>query len=100
MKLNCGPTLKTRKRLREQAAKDRIKTLVETGEIVFAFLPVRIEENHCMWLEKVRRKLIGYKTVNDEVLTTSLHRLEWALLTPPELSPMWKYEVIDGKQTT
>lgn len=52
MKLNCGPTKET---IRNMRAKRAAQIWDEGGEIVFAWQPIRMGDNDCRWLEKVRR---------------------------------------------
>lgn len=60
MKLNCGPTRQERRQIRKKELVAYYTKLFEEGETVFAFLPVRIGPNRCVWLEKVHRKAVSY----------------------------------------
>lgn len=65
MKFNCGPTRAEREHLKEaNALANRIKLFSE-GEIVFAWRPIRISPNRCVWLEKIKRTLRGYRLADN-----------------------------------
>lgn len=56
MKLNCGTTFEKRHRDELERLEARLKKLKQWHD-VFAFLPVRVGENECRWLETVQRRV-------------------------------------------
>lgn len=55
MKFKCGLTEEEEKQ-KVVARLEANRILVEKGEVWFAWYPVQIEQGHCRWLEKVRRR--------------------------------------------
>lgn len=53
MKFKCGLTDEEKKAKREVEL-HKAKCLIEHGEVVFAWWPIRIKPGDCRWLEKVR----------------------------------------------
>lgn len=57
MRFNCGPNRYTRQVLKEQK--------MQAWHRYFCWLPVRLAENDCRWLETVERKFGGWDTYNN-----------------------------------
>lgn len=96
MKLNCGPTQATKKQRAEDILREWATRIVDEGEVVFAWFPIRLGDNDCRWLEKVKRNVIGYVDAwGDENRTTDKQKLRYKLMD--KRSPMWKYEAIQPK---
>lgn len=92
MKFDCGNDSHERSRIRNRELKERVKFLVTTWQLKFAWLPTRVSsfssvedkpgENKCVWLEWYERKLIpeycswSNRTVVSEKETLELNKWE------------------------
>jgi hypothetical protein len=56
MKFNCGPSPLVKEQLRKVRLEKKAEGLMRWHHW-FAWYPVRIDENHCRWLEIVERKM-------------------------------------------
>lgn len=91
MKINCGPTKEIKEKLKKEAKLAWVNKVTSEGEVVFAWLPIRLGENDCRWLERVKRTLIGYIDVwGEEMMGTPGLRNHVA----EGRTPIWKYEAI------
>lgn len=55
MKFNCGLSPEAKRKLKDEAANELHRYLIEWHPF-FALIPRRVGENDCRWLERIERK--------------------------------------------
>lgn len=96
MKFKCGLT-EEEKSARYVRLKALAYELVTNGELRFAWLPVKIKDGDCRWLEKVRRYPVKVAKYTGSYASSSIvhHTMINYLSRSAGIVTEWRYEAIN-----
>jgi hypothetical protein len=100
MKFNCGPSLRERKLAANEARRQRVFKIIDEGDTIFAWLPKRTSSGTCVWLERVKRTLAGYRYGSQyryDLAGRSRTEIHWALTINGGI-PIWEYSALTEEQ--